>query len=76
MSTILIFTPNNLTLKLSFSDQNCVNYLDTHIQIEGGGVDTMVYDKKDSFKFDMIKILHFNSNVHNLIFRNVFFKWY
>ena len=48
------------------------NYLDTHIQIERHRIESKVYDKRDSFNFDIIKILHFSSNVHILIFQNIF----
>lgn len=32
---------------------------------------TTIYDKRDDFVFKTVKILHFDSNVHISIFRNV-----
>lgn len=40
------------------------------MEIKDSNMVTRVYDKKDNFNFETIKILHFNSNIQ--IFRNIF----
>lgn len=67
-----IFYPDTLKLKLRCKGQVNVNYLHVNMEITHGDLVTGVFDKRDGFIFETIKILYFNSNVHICIFRNIF----
>ena len=68
----LSFYPCTLNLKLSSNNPINVNFLDLYLEIRNAILITKIYDKRDNYDFDIIKILDFTSGVHISIFRNIF----
>lgn len=61
---ILDFYSDSLNLKKTSDNYKKVNYLDFSVAIEGNNLITCIYEKRNEFDFNTIKILYFSSNVH------------
>ena len=55
--------PEELQLNKENSDNTDTNFLDLHIKIENGIFTTQLYDKRDSFGFEIIRLPYKNSNI-------------
>lgn len=60
-------------LKLIKTNPNnfSTDFLDLFIKIETGNVTVDIYDKRDSFNFHVIKLIHWNSNISIKVYRNI-----
>ena len=65
------FYPKYLKLNATSSNTLKANCLDLNIEIINDKIITKIYDKRQSFNFDIIKIPHWFSNLHINIFRNI-----
>ena len=55
--------PEELQLNKENEDNLETNFLDLHIKIDNGVFTTQLYDKRDSFGFDIIRLPYRNSNI-------------
>ena len=55
--------PSELQLKNTTEGPTTLSYLDVLITINNGKYSTSVYDKRDSFQFDVINFPHLSSNI-------------
>ena len=55
--------PSELQLKRTTECPNKLSYLDLLVTIDNGKYSTTVFDKRDSFKFDIVNFPHMNSNI-------------
>ena len=55
--------PEELQLNKENEDNTQTNFLDLHIKINNGIFTTELYDKRDSFGFDIIRLPYKNSNI-------------
>ena len=55
--------PSELQLKKTTESPNTLSYLDILITIENGKYSTAVYDKRDSFHFEIVNFPNMNSNI-------------
>ena len=68
----LHFYPDTLKLKLSFNNAINVDFLDLSLKIRNNNLIPKIYDKRDNYNFDAIKVLYFSSGVHISVFKNIF----
>ena len=55
--------PSELQLKKTTESTTALSYLDILITIEHGKYSTILYDKRDSFKFDIVNFPDMGSNI-------------
>ena len=55
--------PSELQLKRTTECSDKLSYLDLLVTIDNGKYSTTVFDKRDSFKFDIVNFPHMNSNI-------------
>ena len=55
--------PPELQLKKTTENTTALSYLDIFITIKYRKYSTMLYDKRDSFKFDIVNFPHMDSNI-------------
>ena len=55
--------PPELELKKTTECPTALSYLDLHITITNGKYSTAVFDKRDSFAFNIVNFPHMNSNI-------------
>ena len=55
--------PQELQLKKTTESATALSYLDVFITIDNGRYSTAVFDKRDSFTFNIVNFPHLNSNI-------------
>ena len=68
----LDFYPGTLQLKRSSNNPVNVDFLNLNLEIRNNSLVTKIYNKRDNYDFETIKILRFSSNVHISVFRKIF----
>ena len=64
--------PPNLVLIANLDTPSSANFLDVNINInESNGLIIDLYDKRNSFNFEINRIQHYSSVLHNSVFRNI-----
>ena len=57
--------PIELELKKENNSNSCASFLDIYIYIENGEFHTKLFDKRDNFSFDIVRVPFYCSNVPN-----------
>ena len=60
--------PTELELKKENNNNSCASFLDLYIYIEIGDFDTRLFDKRDNFGFDIVRMPFYCSNVPSKMF--------
>ena len=60
--------PTELELKKENNSNSCASFLDLYIYIENGECHTRLFDKRDNFGFDIVRMPFYCSNVRNKMF--------
>ena len=60
--------PTELELKKENNNNSCASFLDLYIYIENGEFHTRLFDKRDNFGFDIVRMPLYCSNVPSKMF--------
>ena len=60
--------PTELELKQKNNSNSCASFLDLYIYIENGEFHTRVFDKRDNFGFDIVRMPFYYSSVPSKMF--------
>ena len=60
--------PTELELKKENNNNSCASFLDLYIYIENGEFHTRLFDKRDNFGFDIVRMPFYYSNVPSKMF--------
>ena len=60
--------PTELNLKKENNSNSCASFLDLYIYIENGEFHTRLFDKRDNFGFDIVRMPFYCSNVPSKMF--------
>ena len=60
--------PTELELKKENNSNSCASFLDLYIYIENGEFHTRLFDKRDNFGFDIVRMPFYCSNVPSKMF--------
>ena len=60
--------PTELELKKENNGNSCASFLDIYIYIGNGEFHTKLFDRRDNFGFDVVRMPLYCSNVHNRMF--------
>ena len=60
--------PAELELKKENNNSSCASFLDLYIYFENGEFHTKLFDKRDNFGFDIVKMPFYFSNVPSKMF--------
>lgn len=63
--------PSELKLIKTNKNSLSTDFLDLFISIENDSISIDIFDKRDAFKFDVIKLIYWESNISLSIYRNV-----
>ena len=60
--------PTELELKKENNSNSCASFLDLYIYIENGEFHTRLFDKRDNFGFDIVRMSFYCSNIPSKMF--------